>query len=713
MSNSTPQPVTQEAPDLACAQTMCATARSVPGACLLAVQAQILDQIHESVIAMDLEGFITGWNKGAEQLFGYSSAEALGKHILFLYADPDADDDSEEFHDAFLEHGGRELEVRRRRKSGEIFWASLQLSLIRDELGQPSGMIGYLSDITARIEAEKTMRLQSRIFEHSEESILITSADRLIISVNPAFTEITGYPATEIIGQSAEILRSERHPANFYDAIWSHVEHEGNWHGEVWTRRKNGEDFPSWASIGLVRNRDGQVNNYFSIFTDITERKKAEERINYLAYYDELTGLPNRSLLYKLIDQALVEARRNRLHGAILFIDLNRFKPVNDSLGHSVGDRLLQEVGKRLRSAVRTEDVVARLGGDEFIVALFDITRREHAAVVAQKILAALDPSCWVDEHELKVGAAIGISIYPRDGFDTESLLRMADIAMYRAKQGGQDGYAFYSHEMNQRAIDRLKIESGLRHGIDNNELLLHYQPKVDITSGRIVGAEALVRWNHPTRGLVPPGEFVPIAEESGLVVRLSAWVLEAALCQAQHWLSVAMPAVKIAVNLSARDFSPGLAERVQAMLTSHGLLPEWLELEITEGMLTHSSDDVIAMMDSLTAMGVSLSLDDFGTGYSSLSYLKRFPIDTLKIDRSFVTGIPGDGNDCAIAGAIVSMAQRLGHRVIAEGVETRDQLEFLRSLGCQEIQGYYFSPPVPADMFEAMVREGRTLKKD
>ncbi len=713
MSEPIPVLVTQDTPDLDGARKMCATVCNVPGACKLAAQAQILDQIHESVIAMDLEGFITGWNKGAEQLFGYSSTEAIGKHILFLYADPDADDDSEGFQDAFLERGGRELEVRRRRKSGEIFWASLQLSLIRDELGQPSGMIGYLSDITARVEAEKIMRLQSRIFEHSEESILITSSDRCIISVNPAFTEITGYSAPEIIGKSAEILRSDQYSARFYDDIWSHVDQDGSWQGEVWTRRKNGEDFPSWASIGLVRNQDGQINNYFSIFTDISERKRAEERINYLAYYDELTGLPNRSLLYKLIDQALVEARRNRLHGAILFIDLNRFKPVNDSLGHSVGDRLLQEVAQRLRSAVRTEDVVARLGGDEFIVALFDITRREHAAVVAQKVLAALDPPCWIDEHELKVGAAIGISIYPRDGFNTESLLRMADIAMYRAKESGQDGYAFYSHEMNQRAIDRLKIESGLRHGIEHDELLLHYQPKVDIASGRIVGAEALVRWNHPTRGLVPPGEFVPIAEESGLVVRLSAWVLEAALRQARLWLTAAMPAVKIAVNLSARDFSPGLAERIQAMLASHGVQPEWLELEITEGMLTHSSDDVITMMDALTALGVSLSLDDFGTGYSSLSYLKRFPIDTLKIDRSFIIGIPGDGNDCAIAGAIVSMAQRLGHRVIAEGVETRDQLEFLRSLGCQEIQGYYFSPPVPADQFEAMVREGRTLKKD
>lgn len=701
-------PLSPDAPDSTFG--LCDAARQVPGGCRLASQMQILDQIHESVIVMDLGGFITGWNRGAEQLFGYRAEEAVGKHILFLYADPDAEDDSEGFHDAFLENGGREMEVRRRRKSGEIFWASLQLSLLRDATGEPSGLIGYLSDITQRVEAEKSIRLQSRIFEHSAESILITDAEKRILSVNPAFNKITGYSEAEVIGRTPDFMRSDRHPPAFYDDIWRHVDQEGGWHGEVWTRRKDGCDFPSWASISLVRNRQDQVVHYFSIFTDITERKQAEERIHHLAYYDDLTDLPNRSLLYKLVDQALIEARRNRLHGALLFIDLNRFKPINDTLGHAVGDGLLKQVGARLRAAVRSEDVVARLGGDEFVIALFDITRREHATVVAQKVLAALDPPFLIGDHELKIGAAIGISIYPRDGFDTEALLRMADIAMFRAKQSGHEGYAFYSHEMNQRALDRLKIESGLRHGIEHGELFLHYQPKVDIASGRIVGAEALVRWQPPSGILVPPGEFIPIAEESGLIIRLSAWILEAALRQIREWHTAGVPVVKIAVNLSARDFSPNLAERLQALLAEHEVPPAWLELEITEGMLTHSSEEVIAMMDALKRLGVSLSLDDFGTGYSSLAYLKRFPIQTLKIDQSFVRGIPHDGNDCAIAGAIVSMAQRLGHHVIAEGVETRAQLEFLKTLGCQEIQGYLFSPPVAPDKLAAMLQAGKTL---
>ncbi|MDD5248015.1 MAG: EAL domain-containing protein [Rhodocyclaceae bacterium] len=671
-------------------------------------QAQILDRINESIITLDLDGYITGWNHGAERLFGYAAAEVIGRHILFLYADPEDDDAS--FQDVFLEHGGREMEVRRRRKSGEIFWASLQLSLVRDVEGDPTGVIGYLSDITERIASQEALRLHARIFEHSDEGILITDAEERIVSVNRAFSRITGYTAEEATGQTPRLLRSGQHGPSFYEEVWRRIEVEGRWQGEIQDQRKDGEIYPTWVSISAVRNVEGMITHYFSIFSDITERKRAEERIHYLAYYDALTELPNRALFFKLVDQALIEARRNRQHGALLFIDLNRFKPINDTLGHSVGDRLLQQIGQRLRETLRTEDVVARLGGDEFVVALFDIARRDHAGIVAQKLLAALDPVFVIDNHELTVGAAIGISVYPQDGFDTETLLRLADIAMYRAKQTDEDGYAFYSHEMNQRALDRLKIENGLRHAIARNELLLHYQPKVDIASGRIVGAEALVRWRHPERGMVAPGDFVPVAEETGLIVQVSAWVLEAAVRQARAWQQAGLAPIKMAINLSARDFSSALPERVDRVLLAHGLAPEWLELEITESMLMHSTERVIDMMDDLAQRGVTLSLDDFGTGYSSLSYLKRFPINTLKIDRSFVVNIPGDVSDCAIAGAIASMAKQLGHKVIAEGVETVQQLSFLKRLGCDEFQGYLFSPPVAAEEFAAMLRQDQRL---
>ncbi|HUW38464.1 MAG TPA: EAL domain-containing protein [Rhodocyclaceae bacterium] len=671
-------------------------------------QAQMLDQIHESVITMDLAGYITSWNRSAEQLFGYSAEEAVGRNILFLYVD-ESDEDLQ-FHDAFLEHGGREMEVRRRRKSGEVFWASLSLSLMRDSEDVAVGLIGYLSDITDRLAAAESLRLHASIFEHSDEGILITDADERIVSVNNAFCRITGYSREEVLDRPSRMFDSAHQDEDFYRHMREEISTSGNWRGEMLELKKNGEVYPKWASVSAMKNPEGRVTHYFSIFSDISERKRAEERINHLAYYDALTGLPNRSLLHRLVTQTLAAAQRSRAHGALLFIDLNRFKPINDTLGHDVGDRLLKQVGERFRATLRTEDVMARLGGDEFVAGLFNIAKREHAGVVAQKLLASLDEPFLIDGNELRLGASIGISIYPQDGSNTETLLRYADVAMYRAKQANQNGYMYYSEEMNRRSLDRLKIETGLRQALDRGELLVHYQPKVNIASGEIIGAEALVRWRHPTEGMIPPNEFIPVAEETGLVVQIGEWVLEQACLQARIWQRTGLPLLKIAVNISARQITAGLPRIITALLARHCLSPEWLELELTESMLMHGSDGVIDMMDELHAMGIALALDDFGTGFSSLSYLKRFPIDTLKIDRSFVAGIPQDASDCAIAGAIVSMAKQLGHKVIAEGVESHDQLAFLTTLGCDEIQGYLFSPGVPVEEFVTLVRAGRRL---
>jgi len=545
-------------------------------------QAQILDQIHESVLTMDMNGFIISWNKGAERLFGYTAVEAVGRNILFLYDDEDIG-----FHDDFLEQGGRLMEVRRKKKNGEVFWASLSLSPLCDINDRSIGLIAYL--------------------------------------------------------------------------------------------------------------------------TDITERKMAEERIHHLAYYDALTNLPNRTLLTKLVDQALMVAQRNKAHGCVLFIDLNRFKLINDTLGRAVGDALLVEVSRRFRTVLRDQDLVARLGGDEFAVGLFDIGQHFEASMVAQKLLATLNEPIIIDGHDLRVGGSIGISVYPQDGNDAETLLRLADIAMYRAKQEGWadgDHIAFYSQDMNQGMQERMRIETGLRNALGNGELLLHYQPKYSIPDGKIIGAEALVRWRHPQRGLVPPSEFIPLAEATGLVVQVGEWVLETACAQAQAWKHAGLPAIRLAVNVSAREFTAALPGRVSETLKRYGLEPSWLELEITESTLMHNIDRVIGIMDRITAMGVTLSLDDFGTGYSSLSYLKRFPIDTLKIDRSFTIGIPQDTNDCAIANTIISIAQQLKHKVIAEGVETAEQLAFLKNSGCDEVQGYLFSKPLEADAFERALRE-------
>ncbi|WP_371877385.1 putative bifunctional diguanylate cyclase/phosphodiesterase [Telluria mixta] len=552
----------------------------------LAHQSQILDQIHESVLTMDRMGYITSWNKGAERLFGYTALEAVGRNILFLYADDDQD-----FQDAFAEQGGRMMEVRRRKKSGEIFWASLSLSPLCDLEDRPTGLIAYL--------------------------------------------------------------------------------------------------------------------------TDITERKLAEERLHHLAYYQELTGLPNRTLFGRLVDQALMVAQRNESTACVLYLDLNRFKLINGTLGRKVGDDLLRQVAERLRNTLRDEDVVAHLSGDEFAVGLFDIRQHFEATTVAQKLQAALEAPFLVQGHDLRVGASIGISVYPQDGQDAETLLRMADIAMERAKEHAENpdrSVAFYRLDMNEGMQQRMLIESGLRHALGNGELILHYQPKFEIGSSRLVGAEALVRWKHPVRGMVPPIEFIPLAESTGLIVQVGEWVLEQACAQAAIWQRAGLPPFRLAVNVSAREFTPSLPGRVAETLRRYRLDAHWLELEITESTLMHDIEHVIAIMDRISALGVALSLDDFGTGYSSLSYLKRFPIDTLKIDRSFTTGIPLDPSDCAIASTIIGMGRKLGHRVIAEGVETLEQLEFLRQAGCDEVQGYLYGKPLPAYEFEKSLRENWLL---
>lgn len=552
----------------------------------LAHQSQILDQIHESVLTLDQMGYITSWNGGAERLFGYTALEAVGRNILFLYAD---EDDSQP--DLFAEQGGRMMEVRRRKKNGEIFWASLSLSPLRDLEDRPAGLIAYL--------------------------------------------------------------------------------------------------------------------------TDITERKLAEERLHHLAYYNELTGLPNRTLFTRLVDQALMVAQRNELSGCVLFIDLNRFKLVNDTLGRRVGDELLRQVAGRFRAALREEDVVAHLSGDEFAVGLFDVRQHFEATTVARKLQAALDAPFLIEGHDLRVGASVGISVYPQDGCEADTLLRMADIAMARAKEGHANpdhSVAFYSFDMNKGMHERMRIESGLRHALGHGELLLYYQPKFEIGTDRIVGAEALVRWVHPERGLVPPSDFIPLAETTGLIVQVGEWVLEQACAQAAVWQRSGMKPFRLAVNVSAREFTESLPNRVADTLARYALDPCWLELEITESTLMHDIDRVIGIMDRINALGVALSLDDFGTGYSSLSYLKRFPIHTLKIDRSFTTGIPNDASDCAIASTIISIGRQLGHRVIAEGVETLDQLAFLRESGCDEVQGYLYAKPLPAARFEQGLRENWLL---
>ncbi|MFZ4539723.1 EAL domain-containing protein [Propionivibrio sp.] len=668
---------------------------------------------NEPVITMDMVGYLTGWNKGAQILFGYTAEEAIGQHILFLYAD-EPDDINCEINELFLDHDNPLMEVRRRKKSGETFRANLSLKHILDDNKEPIGMAAHLCEIADRLSIEEKQRLHARIIEDSDEGILITDSDELIVSVNSAFSRITGYSAREAIGKTPDLLRSGVHSADFRSEVRGAMHGAGAWHGEIVGKRKNGNLFPQSVSIGVVRNTGGVVTHAFSIFSDISVLRAAEERMQRIINYDSLTGLPNRTLFHQLVEQSLTAARRNNAHCALLVIDLNRFTSVNDSLGHEVGDELLRQVGQRFREALRKEDILARVGGDEFVVALISVQKSEHSGLVAEKLLSSLETPFVIESHALHISASIGIAIYPEDGLSTAALHRFADVAMQRVKQNNESsGYLFYSPEMNVRAKEQWQLEGELREALTGYQLLLHYQPKVSLRSGRIVGAEALIRWSHPEHGMIPPSKFVPIAEETGLILELGNWVIEEACRQIRSWLDSGLEPVPIAVNLSARQFDNLLPDRLQAAIERHGVPCECLKLEITESLLVRGPEKVIPIMNKLVSMGFNLSLDDFGTGYSSLAYLKKFPITTLKIDRAFVIGVPDDQNDCAIAQAIVTMGKQLRQEIVAEGVETREQMTFLRNLGCDQLQGYLFSPPVAAADFECMVREKRHLSLD
>ncbi len=684
-----------------------APAKPTPAAVQL--HARILEQLREPVITMDPAGYLTGWNKGAELLFGYTADEAIGRHVLFLYADEQVDADAD-IPELFLEDGTSFLEVRRRKKSGEVFWAGLSLSLLRDDDGETVGMVAHLSELTERLSAEDKLRLHARIVEDSDQGILIVDGDDRIVSVNSAFTRITGYSAEEAIGQTPDLLRSGKHDFEFRAMVHAAMHGGTPWQGEIVGRRKNGELYPQSVSISAVRNDQGVLTYAYSIFSDLTPVRAAEERLLQLAYYDTLTGLPNRTMFHQQVGQALAEARRDGGYGALLTIDLNRFTSINDTLGHEVGDELLRQVGKRLRETLRVEDILARMAGDEFVVALTSVQKREHAGIVAHKLLDSLISPFIIESHALHVSACVGIAIYPEDGTDTATLLRYADVAMKQEQEAGGSGYKFYGPEMHQSAREQLRLEAELRRALVGRQLLLHYQPKVSLRSGAIVGAEALVRWLHPERGMVPPDQFITLAEETGLIDDVGNWVLDEACRQIRAWQEMGVPVPPIAVNLSAKQFDPDLPARVQAALAKHGVDPEHLRLEITESLLVRGPELVIPIMNDLAARGLALALDDFGTGYSSLAYLKKFPITTLKIDRSFVIGVPGDTNDCAIARAIVTMGQQLRQEIVAEGVETLEQMNFLRDLGCDQLQGYLFSRPVPAADFADMLRQDKRL---
>ncbi len=559
-------------------------------------------------------------------------------------------------------------------------------------------LYSIIHDITARRRAEEQLRLSAKVFEGASEGIVICDRNNRIMSVNRAFVEITGYAEAEVQGRDPRVLNSGRHDAAFFANLWHHLKTAGTWQGEIWNRRKGGEVYPEWLSITTVRDEAGEVSNYVAVFADVSERKRNEEHIRFLAEHDYLTGLPNRSLLHDRLQQAIALAERNDESLALMFIDLDRFKNINDSLGHQVGDQLLQEVGRRIQACVRSADTVSRPGGDEFIILLPSIETPQDAARVAEKLLESLNRPYQLGGHELVITASIGIAVFPEDGRDFQTLVKNADAAMYYSKEAGRDSFHFFTPDMNARVFERLSLENSLRRALERQEFLLYYQPQVDMPSGRVIGFEALIRWQHPQMGLVSPARFIPVAEDSGLIVPIGEWVLGEACRQNRAWQEQGMPAVPVAVNISALQFrQPQFEASVERALAESGLEPAWLELELTESMMLHQGQGATDLLDRLKARGVRLSIDDFGTGYSSLAYLKRLPLDKLKIDQAFVRDIASDAGDAAITATIIQMAHNLGLSVIAEGVETEAQLEFLQAHDCASAQGFYFARPMPA----------------
>lgn len=593
--------------------------------------------------------------------------------------------------------------------AGINVWVSLSIALMLDKHGLPLHYVMQMQDITERRRLDAELRLAASVFNSSSEGVYITDQNGIVISVNPAFSAITGWQPKEVIGQHVRFFLSDFQPPEFYGAIKQALHDNNVWQGEIWSRVKNQRALLTRVSITRIVTAENTTQSFVAVFNDITELRQKDDRLLHQAYHDALTDLPNRMLLTENMLTAFQLAQRKRLMVAVLLLDLDHFKYINDTLGHELGDMLLKAVASRLVGTVRESDIVARQGGDEFVILLPEVAELKNVSMVAHKIIESLGSSFHLQGHDLRVSVSIGISVFPQDSTNPVTLIRHADTAMYRAKEQGRNNAQFYTPNLDRQVKERFVMETSLRRALERNELMVYYQPKLDFATGRIMGSEALLRWKHPELGMVPPIQFIPIAEETGLIAPIGDWVLATSCRDTQRWRELGYTDLSVAVNLSARQFRQSdLVRRIETILEETGLLADGLELELTESMIMHNPQEVIIALNKLKNMGMRLSVDDFGTGYSSLSYLKRFPIDTLKIDRSFVNDISTDPDDAAIAVTIINLAKSLRLSVVAEGVETKEQYDFLQTAGCEYMQGYYFSRPIPADEFERLLLKNK-----
>ncbi|AEA71605.1 sensory box/GGDEF domain/EAL domain protein [Pseudomonas brassicacearum] len=653
------------------------------------------------LLSRQSDGLLIEVNEGFSRITGFNSALSVDRSTLDLGIWVNLNERKQMLdllkRDGFV----RDFSCHIRRNDGQIRLCEVSSRPL--PIGNEDCMLTIARDITERHLMQEKLQQAATVFESTAEGVLITDTQQHISAVNRAFTEITGYSETEALGHTPRLLASGLHDSAFYAAMWHQLTAEGHWQGEISNRRKNGELYPSWLTISAVRNRDRQITHFVAVFADISSLKHAQARLDYQAHHDPLTGLPNRTLFESRLLAALNGQQENGGQGAVLFLDLDRFKHINDSLGHPVGDLLLKGIAVRLREQLRDIDTVARLGGDEFIILLPGLQQPSDAEHIAQKLLNCFGAPFQAGEHEFFISASIGTSLYPQDGCDVATLVKNADAAMYRSKAKGRNRVESYTRDLTAQASERVALEHELRRAIERNELSLSFQPKISLIDNQLVGAEALIRWTHPTFGDVPPEHFIPLAEENGMILQIGDWVLERACRQLCEWNDAYDSLGPLSVNLAGAQLrQPNLLGRIEQLLRENQLEPGLLQLEITENFIMSQAEEALTVLHQLKKLGVQLAIDDFGTGYSSLSYLKRLPLDILKIDQSFVRGLPDDPHDAAIVRAIIALGRSMQFTVIAEGVETLAQQQFLTEEGCEQIQGYIVSLPLCADEFAA-----------
>ncbi|KIL98431.1 diguanylate cyclase/phosphodiesterase (GGDEF & EAL domains) with PAS/PAC sensor(s) [Paramagnetospirillum magnetotacticum MS-1] len=671
----------------------------------------LFDNAGTGVVLSDARGAYIHCNPAFCAMVGYSDAELQTMTYRDLTHPDDIDTHSQMREDMMA---GRidsyELTKRYIRRDGAAVWVRLTITAMRE--GSDNELrftVAVVEDVTEKKRLEDHMRLAATVFESTGEGLFVTDEKRRIIHVNPAFTELTGYPADEVIGRTPKFLASGRHKPEFYDQVFKTLAETGKWQGEIWNRRKTGEMFAEWLNISVVRDERGDLTNYVAVFSDITSRKQDEERLNYQANHDPLTRLPNRTLFQERLSRALTRAHRNQTIVALLFIDLDFFKQVNDTLGHLAGDILLQQVAERLSSCVRQGDTVARLAGDEFTVILEEITEPRDCAVVAHKILSLMAEPFDLQGHEARISSSIGVALYPSDSGDAQTLIKLADAAMYRAKHQGRNACRFHSESINAQAFERLALESALRHAVERQEFLLHYQPIFDARSGQVVAVEALLRWRHQDFGLIMPNQFLPLAEETGLIGPVGKFVLEEACRQTKSWLDAGYSGLKVGVNLSNRQLrAPELIEDIASALEASGLPPGALELDVPESAIIDKGQDVDAIFTQFKSLGVRMAIDAFGSGYSSFSFLRKLPSNTLKIDQGFVRDAAAGAEESEIVTAIVAVARGLHLSVVAPSIETEEQLAHLGKYDFDMVQGFLFAHPMPAEELTEFLRSGK-----